>query len=128
MKYKFLLVIFTISLIASLILTLTPTPIICTEGCEVVQTTTYAYTLGIKNSAYGTVIFTVLMLIVALQIKKPKKTHRKIIHLAIITGSIVSLYFLYLQAFVINSWCKYCLIVDIGMIVALGIAIVSWKK
>jgi len=84
--------------------------------------------LGIKNSTYGVVIFSFLILITLLQMKNPGVNKRRVIHLALIIGAAISAYFIYLQAFVISSWCKYCLVVDIGLIIGLGVALKSWKE
>ncbi len=127
MKYKLLFIIFGVCLVASLILALTPTPLICSKGCDLVQTSKYAYTFGIKNSWFGVIIFAslIMMVIYYKAEKKPKLKHT--IHTGLIIGSLVSIYFLYLQAYVLKSWCKYCLVVDIGLLIAMSIAIWKWE-
>lgn len=128
MKYKALFIIFGICLISSLILALTPTPLICSEGCDIVQTSKYAYTLGIKNSGIGVVIFAILIILVLLY--KAEEKHKKLrhtIHTGLIIGSVIALYFIYLQIYVLKSYCKYCLIVDIGLLIGLAIAIWKWE-
>lgn len=127
-KYFFLLIIFLLSFTSSLVLTITPTPPVCIAGCDVVTTSKYASTLGIKNSIYGTFIFAILTAITFLQIKSPSANKRKIIHSGVILGTIVAIYFIYLQIFTLFSYCKYCLVVDIGLIIALFIIIFSWRK
>ncbi len=127
-KYTFLLIIFIISLVGSLILSLTPTPPICVQGCDVVQTSKYAYSFGIKNSILGIFIFAFLSIITALQIKHHSKNKKLIINISIILGAIIAIYFIYLQKFVLFSYCKYCLVVDISLIIALIIIIFPWKK
>jgi len=120
-KYKILLVLFVVCLVGSLILAVTPTPPICTKGCDVVQTSKYAYTLGIKNNFYGVIIFAILVWLTSAQIKKQTHKKKKIIMYTTIIGSIIALYFLYLQEFVLHSYCKYCLVVDISILISLGI-------
>ena len=130
MKYKLLTILFVIALISSIILSLNAAPAFCRpgEGCDIVQTSQYASTFGIKNSYYGVFIFTFLTLISLWHIKIPGKRKKFIIHSAIIIGSIISLYFIYLQKFVLNAWCKYCLVVDISLILALFLIIFIWEK
>ncbi len=127
-KYYILIFLFGISFISSLIISLTPTSIICDpgKGCDVVQNSHYAYTFGIKNSHYGVAIFTFLIGLTWLQIKNPALIKKRIINLGIITGSLISLWFIYLQAFVLNAWCKYCLVSDISLILALALIII-WR-
>lgn len=127
-KYKILLFLLTISLLASLVLSITPTPPICEEGCDIVQTSQYASLLGIKNSTYGVLIFLVLSFVTFSQILNPSKKKEKILKISLLLGTLVSLYFLYLQAFTINAWCKYCLVVDFSVILGTIIIFVKWKK
>lgn len=129
-KYKIFLTLFIISLISSAILSLTQLEEICDieQGCSIVQHSPYAYTLGIKNSHFGVILFSLLIIITILQIKNPSKTKKKIITIGIIFGSIIALYFIYLQQFVLKAYCKYCMTVDISMLLALLILIIQWKK
>lgn len=120
-RYKIILVILILALISSLLLSFVPLPLICTqlEGCNAVQTSIYAKTFGISNSYYGIVIFILMSLLILLYIRKPNKNTKFLIHMGVFVGTLVSLYFLYLQQFVIHAYCKYCLVIDIGMILAL---------
>lgn len=127
-KYKILFILFSISLIASLVLSLTSTPLICAKGCDIVQTSSYAKTLGIKNSIYGTFIFLILIYLTFLEIQNHDKIRKDLIHYSVIMGSAIAVYFLYIQTFILNAWCKYCLVVDFSLIVALILIIFTWKK
>ena len=130
MKYRILFWLFLFSLVVSLILSLTPISEICDpgKGCEVVQHSPYASTLGIKNSHYGVVIFALVLFLIISHIRKPEDYKRKIIHTAVIIGSIFALYFIYLQQLVLNAYCKYCMVVDISMLIALLVIIFNWEK
>jgi len=130
-KYEILLVLVIISLLSSLILSFAPAQEFCDvneEGCGVVHTSSYNYTFGIKNSYYGVFIFLFLSLLIYSQIKKPDNIKRNIIHLAIIFGTIVATAFLYIQQFVLNAYCEYCVIVDVCMLLSLLVIIFNWKK
>jgi len=129
-KYKILLALFLISLISSLVLSIIPVPTICDPGvgCDVVHYSVYNFTFGVQNSYYGVVIFGFLVTLTALQIKKPSKEKKLLIHLAVILGSIISIYFLYIQHFVLNTYCRYCLIVDFSMLVSLAVILIKWKE
>ena len=118
------------SLASSLLLSFAPQETICNlnEGCSVVQNSSYSYTFGIKNSHYGILIFTILSIITFSQIKKNNKLKEQIIHASILIGALIAMYFIYIQAFVLNAWCKYCMVVDISLIFALIILGFTYKK
>lgn len=129
-KYQIILVLFIISLIASMILSFTPVSEFCnpSQGCNVVHNSEYNFTFGIQNSHYGILIFLTLSIITFFQIKKPSKEKKNIIHAAIIIGSLIALYFIYIQGFILNSYCKYCLVVDLSVLASLAIILITWKK
>lgn len=129
-KYKLILFIFLLSLTSSILLSFVPLSILCTpfEGCNAVQTSSYAQTLGIHNSDIGIVIFVLMILVTISYIRKPSKQKKLLIHAGVFIGTFVSLYFIYLQKFVIHAWCKYCLVVDIGMLVAFVIMNIPPKR
>jgi uncharacterized membrane protein len=130
LKYRILLTIFIIVLICSILLSIVPLPLICTplEGCNTVQNSMYARTLGIENSYFGILIFSLMSLMIYSHIKKPHKHKKSIINLGVFFGTMIALYFLYLQQFILHAFCKYCLVVDFGMIISFGIMNVPWKK
>ena len=130
MKYKFLFWLFLLAFIASLILSLAPISQICDpgKGCDVIQHSSYASTLGIKNSHYGSIIFGLTLLLILSHIRKPEEYKKKITHIVIIASSLIAIYFIYIQQFVLNTYCKYCLVVDISILIALGVIIFNWKK
>ena len=122
--YAIILIIFVASFVASSILSfanMNEGSKFCNKegACGSIQNSKYGYTFNIKNSHYGFAIFGILSIITLFQIIKPSKQKEKIIKSSIIAGSIIAIYFLYLQFFVIHKFCKYCLIVDIGLLVSL---------
>lgn len=119
LKYNILLVIFLIAFASSIVLSFVPLPLICTqlEGCNAVQTSSYAKTLGIDNSYFGIIIFFVMSVVIYSHIYKPHKKKEILINVAIFLGTMIALYFIYLQQFVLHAYCKYCLVVDIGMVI-----------
>ena len=116
MKYKVLLVLFIISFASSLTLSLKPVSEICdlNKGCEVVHYSQYNFTFGIQNSHYGVFIFLFLILLTSSQIVKPKKNKETAIKVLVIIGSLIAVYFLYIQEFVLNAYCKYCLLITMN--------------
>ena len=129
MKYKIFLTVFVIGLLSSLILASNDSTGICETGagCELVNNSNYGSTFGIKNSLYGVFIFSFMILITAWHMRNPNRHTKKIIHAAVIIGSIISLYFLYLQFFVIRIFCEFCLLVDFSLLVALLFLFWLWE-
>jgi uncharacterized membrane protein len=130
MKYKILLVLFLIALITTIILALTPTSQICdpTKGCDLVQHSTYSKTFGINNSYFGIILFALGSFIIFQHLKKPREKRRKLIHFMVILGAIVATYLIYIQHYILEAYCKYCMVIDLSMIAALILIIFQWKK
>jgi len=125
-KYKILAILFLISLISSSVLAFFPIDSICspTSGCAVVYKSGYSSLLfGIDNSRLGFIAFLALLTITLSQIINPKKEKEFAITLGITASGLIALYFIYLQAFIIGAFCKYCMVVDIGCIISLGVFI-----
>lgn len=129
-KYLAILIIFILSIMASAILTFVSAEQACggtQTTCYAVQTSQYETTFGIKNAHIGLFVFTILAILTFLHIKKPLKYKKNLLMLGTIAGSLFALYFLYLQFFVLDALCRYCMVIDIGMLMNLGI-IILWKE
>ncbi len=122
MKYKLLLIIFIISLISSVILfsiSKGDSGFCKPDGsCSSVQNSKYAYLFGISNSIYGIFIFAFLSIITFMEIMKPTQIKRLLIDSMAIIWFFIALYFIFLQIFILKAFCKYCLVIDGGMILA----------
>lgn len=122
MKYKTILLFLALSIIASSILSFIPINEACGQeetGCYQVQASEYEETFGFKNAHLGLVAFSALFLITFWHMKKPSKSTKNLITIGLITGSIFALYFLYIQFFILNAICQYCMVADIGILAAL---------
>lgn len=129
MKYKILLVLFIIALVGSILLAFDKNHEICEpESCEDVQSSKYSSLFGIQNHYYGIVMFAFMIFITFSYIKKPRTYKKYIINLGVVVGAVIAIYFLYLQQFVLNVYCKYCLVVDISMILALILVIFRRRR
>jgi len=129
-KYTILLIIFIICLIASIILSFIPLEEACggtNTGCYIVNVSEYERTIGIKNSYFGMIAFSVLIILTIYHILKPKKYKKQLILIGLITGSVFAAYFIYLQVIIIKAYCQYCMVVDIGTLLGLAIAL-FWKE
>ena len=129
MKYKIFLAVFIISLISSVVLYSNSLTGICDPGksCDTVNKSEYGYLFGISNSLYGIFIFSFMVVIIIFHMKRPSIHTKRIIHTAVILGSIIALYFRYLQFFVIRNFCNFCLVIDFGLLISLIFLFYLWK-
>jgi len=130
MKYKILLVIFAVCLAASAILAFIPTEKICGDegsSCSIVQNSQYKETLGVNNSYFGLIAFTILIFLTISHMRKPRRQKKLLLVLGVTASALASLYFIYLQAFVIKAFCLYCMVVDAGSLIAFIVIIVMGK-
>lgn len=129
-KYQILLALSIIAFLTSIMLSFhTAEQVFCgiNSGCDIVKNSPYNYTLGIQNSYYGVAIFGILSILLYMQIRKHSHVKKQLINISIILGSLVVFYFLYVQAFILHAYCKYCLIVDTAMVIALILTLFSWR-
>jgi len=129
-KYVVLIAIFFISFAISAILSFIPAEQACggtQTTCYAVQISQYERTLGVNNNYFGLIAFPILTILALSYIHKPKKYKKQILTLGLFLGSALAVYFLYLQFFVLDALCRYCLVVDIGTLLSLGI-IFAWKE
>ncbi len=80
------------------------------NNCETVLTSAYATITGIPVAAFGVFYYGLL---IVLLIAFFDTGDRRILHVMswiVTTGVLATLYFIYVQAFIINAWCPYCLV------------------
>ncbi len=118
-----------IATIASIVLSTMTIEQACGEnsGCSIVNNSQYEKTFGIKNSHIGLIAFPILAILTIFELRKTNRYRKKLIQLGIIAGSVFAIYFLYLQIFVLKAICKYCLVVDIGVLISLAIIFIEEK-
>jgi len=131
-KYKTILVLMIFATLASAILSFVSLQEACGllgEGgsCTVVQTSQYESTLGIKNAHIGLVAFPILGILILFELKHPRKHQKTAITLGMTIGSLFALYFLYLQFFILQAICKYCMVVDFAVLISMGL-IIFWDE
>lgn len=116
--------------IASLVLSTMTIEQACGEdnGCSIVNTSKYEKTFGIKNAHIGLIAFPILAILTIFELRKKNIYRKRLIQLGIIIGSAFAIYFLYLQFFVLNALCKYCLVIDVGVLISLGLIFIEEKQ
>ncbi len=111
---------------------LTGSPLACSvsglSGCNVVAQSVYSHLFGIPLGVYGVIFYGFLFIIASLLFVIPSKlAHVTLVVLGVV-GSIASLIFLYLQVFVINAVCVYCLASALISFLTFALTFWLWKE
>ena len=80
------------------------------EGCDFVTTSVYSTILGIPVAVLGIVFYVSIFTLSYLYLKSKNQKIVKFIFGLSIVGFLMSIWFLYTQAFVLNAFCLYCLV------------------
>ncbi|MDP3965921.1 MAG: vitamin K epoxide reductase family protein [archaeon] len=133
-KYWIIIVLMILATLASLVLSFISLQEACSVlggdplGCTVVQTSEYeSILLGIKNAHIGLIAFPILAILSFLELKRPNKHQKRAITIGMVLGSLLAIYFLYIQFFVLNAICKYCLVVDFAVLLSMAL-IIFWDE
>ncbi len=83
----------------------------CTIGsCETVLNSEYAIMFGIPTALFGSLFYLSIIVLSLLILTNYKRIFIKAFYLLAAAGFGASLFLLYVQAFVLKSFCQYCLI------------------
>ncbi len=87
-------------------------PITCAifKGCEAVTNSAYSQIGGIPLSLFGMIFYLGIFLFTIIFWDTRNKKIGYLICMGSIVGIISSAYFLYLQAFILNQFCDYCML------------------
>lgn len=89
------------------------TPLICNiqslSGCNTVAESQYSRFFGIPLAQYGVLFYSILFVLSALELAIFNRLLRRILQGISLVGIIASLYFTFVQIFVIGAFCIYCL-------------------
>jgi len=90
------------------------TPVICNIGqglsnCNTVIQSQYSKLFGIPLADLGVFFYGVLFILAAVELVLSDRFLRRVLQLASLVGILASLYFVFLQSFVIHAFCEYCL-------------------
>jgi uncharacterized membrane protein len=91
---------------------ITADPINCFifDGCNTVAKSPYAYVFGIPLPAFGLIFYGVMLGIFGALVFIRRNIVKTLFLLGGLVGFLFSLWFVYLQGFVIGAFCIYCLI------------------
>lgn len=101
-------------------------PLTCNfiEGCEVVAMSPYSRVMGIPLSLFGFFFYTVSAFALIGEYLRPTVLGARLLVAVSSLGLLASLYFAYLQAFVIRAWCEYCIFSGFMALLVFIVAIV----
>ena len=89
------------------------TPLLCNiqnlSGCNTVSHSPYSHLFGVPVAEYGLLFYGILFALAALELVVADRFLRRVLQSAALLGLVGSLYFTFLQIFVINALCVYCL-------------------
>jgi len=98
------------------------------EGCETVTTSSYSQILGVPVALGGAIFYLLIFILSILRFERENDKFLKIASYLTPLGFIASLWFLYLQLFVIQAICIYCLFSTLTSTTLLIFGIVLIKK
>ena len=84
-------------------------PCYIVKGCETVTTSGYSFILGIPVALLGAFYYLTIFSMVLYYVDKRAQWILPWIARVTILGFLFSLWFIYVQGFIINEWCMYCI-------------------
>ncbi len=84
------------------------------DGCEIVLTSEYSEVLGIPVSLMGAIYYLVLSVLLVVYLDTKKELFLRIVLLSSVLGLVASLWFSFLQLFVIKAFCQYCTVSSVA--------------
>ncbi len=91
---------------------ITGTPLLCNiqnlTGCNVVANSSYSFIFGIPLAEYGVLFYTILFVLAALELVLFDRLLRRMLQGISLLCVVASLYFLFIQVFLIGAFCIYC--------------------
>jgi uncharacterized membrane protein len=99
-----------------------------TGGCEQVLTSKYAEIAGIPLALAGAVYYLTIAILAFVRIENgSEKALRYAVYMTAI-GFLVSLWLFYLQAFVILSYCQYCLVSGATSLLLFVVSVIAIRR
>lgn len=87
-------------------------PLLCNignlSGCNIVASSQYSHIFGIPLAEFGVLFFSVIFVLAALEIVLFDQLLRRALQAFALVGLLASLYFTFVQIFLIGAFCIYC--------------------
>lgn len=106
----------------------TPIPCFITSGCDTVSKSPYSVLFGVPLSALGMIFYLCIGILAILYMDTKNLFIAKIIPIAGTLGFISSIYFIYIQKFVIGAFCIYCILSALVSAALFGLGVVVYRK
>jgi len=107
-------------------------PLICGEnsGCDTVTTSQYSTVFGIPVALGGALYYFAVLFLSLLYVDRKKSIVLSIIPPFTVVGVLASGWFVYIQLFVLNAICYYCMLsaTTSALLFILGIALHRYRK
>ena len=87
------------------------------SGCELVLSSDFSKLAIVPVALLGAIFYLVLLILVMLCLQFGAKILARLLAYFSGAGFLAALYFIFLQAFVIKSYCAYCLVADVSALV-----------
>lgn len=88
-------------------------PLVCNieglSGCNVVAHSQYSQLFGVPVSEYGVLFYSILFVLAALELVLFDQKLRRVLQALALIGILASLYFSFVQVFLIGALCIYCI-------------------
>lgn len=110
---------------------LSGTAIPCTlgfTGCDEVSKSPHSVLFGIPLSAYGMAFYLAIGLLGVLYLDLRKKIIAQLLALGTALGFVLSLYFIYVQKFLIGTFCVYCVASALISTILFGLGVLIYRN
>lgn len=111
---------------------LNSTPLVCDiqglDDCNAVAESPYSRVIGIPLAVYGLGFYALAIVLIGYLFARPSRLAAKLLLLVTALGVLASIYFLYLQVYVIEAVCIYCLGSALASFLLCGLSIAVWKR
>lgn len=105
-----------------------PIPCFIGSGCDTVSKSTHSVMFGVPLSAWGVLFYLGTGFLALLYLDTKNLIVAKLIPVATTLGFLSSLYFIYVQKFLIGAFCIYCILSAIVSTVLFGLGMMVYGK
>lgn len=105
-----------------------PIPCFITSGCDAVSKSPHSVLFGVPLALWGVIFYLGIGLLALLYWDTKKGVFAKLLTVATTLGFLSSLYFIYVQKFLIGAFCIYCILSAIVSTVLFALGIIICKK
>lgn len=89
-------------------------PLICNieslSGCNIVAASTYSTLFGVPLAVYGVIFYALVFALAALELVFFTTLLRRLLQIVAVVGAVAGIVFTFIQVYLINALCIYCLL------------------